>query len=99
MSSLPPPKKPWSLRTAERIHHITGKELLPRICVAGFLLECLWHSVMERRVLNTPAPAVRKALVRAMVTWPAVFVGTSASIYWAAWRVGRAESEKDRRNL
>ncbi|KAI1179702.1 hypothetical protein F4777DRAFT_396382 [Nemania sp. FL0916] len=59
--SLPPPK-PYFLQLAERIHNATGKEHLPRICIGGFVLESIWNSVIERRMLKTPAPAVKKAM-------------------------------------
>ncbi|KAI1311751.1 hypothetical protein F5Y03DRAFT_391306 [Xylaria venustula] len=97
MSSRPPPQS-YSLQLAERIHNTTGKEQLPRICAGGFVLECVWHSVIERRVLKTPVPAVRKAMVRAAVTWPVIYAVASAGITWAAWRVnqtGRGQSGKD----
>ncbi|KAI1354351.1 hypothetical protein F5Y01DRAFT_14105 [Xylaria sp. FL0043] len=93
MSSAPSPK-PYSLQLAERIHYATGKEQLGRICVGGFLLESVWHSVIERRVLKTPAPTVRKAMVRAAVTWPIIYAVTSAGIAWAAWKVNETQAER-----
>ncbi|KAI0390008.1 hypothetical protein F5Y17DRAFT_462186 [Xylariaceae sp. FL0594] len=89
MSGPVPPEKPYLVQLAERIDNTTGKEHLPTICVGGFALETLWHSVVERKVLKTPPPAVKKAIFRAAVMWPTVFVVTSASISWAAWRVDR----------
>ncbi|KAI1426259.1 hypothetical protein F5Y12DRAFT_713253 [Xylaria sp. FL1777] len=97
MSSLPPPK-PYSLQFAERIRNTTGKEHLPLICAGGLSLESLWLTVIERKVLKTPAPAVRTAMFRAVATWPLIYVVTSAGISWAAWKVNQAErsqSEKD----
>ncbi|GAP83639.1 hypothetical protein SAMD00023353_0500210 [Rosellinia necatrix] len=99
--SFPSGPKPYSLQIAERIHNTTGKEHLTRICVGGFALESFWHWNVERRLLNTPAPAVRKAMIRAAVTWPALYVVTSAAVYWAAWKVdgvNRAEKEKGKEN-
>ncbi|KAI1112735.1 hypothetical protein F5Y14DRAFT_247783 [Nemania sp. NC0429] len=91
MSSPSPAPNSYSLEVARRIHNTTGKEHLERICVGGFLLESLWHSGIERRVLKTPAPAVRKAMLRAAVTWPVLYVVTSACISWAARKVDQAE--------
>ncbi|RYC62030.1 hypothetical protein CHU98_g4176 [Xylaria longipes] len=99
MSSLPPAPKPYSLQLAERIHYTTGKEHLTRICTGGFLLESFWHVIIERRILKTPTPAVKKAMFRAAATWPLVYAATTASIAWAAWRVNQAErAEKENRD-
>ncbi|KAI1185587.1 hypothetical protein F5B17DRAFT_27757 [Nemania serpens] len=91
MSSPSPAPKSYSLEVAQRIHNTTGKEHLGRICVGGFLLESLWHSGIERRVLKTPTPAIRKAMLRSAVTWPVIYVVTSACISWAARKVEEAE--------
>ncbi|KAI1637270.1 hypothetical protein F4809DRAFT_605324 [Biscogniauxia mediterranea] len=91
MSSSPPPLKPYSLQVAERFHYATGKEYLPRICAGGFLLETLWHTTFERKVLKTPGPKVRRAIVQAAVFWPTVYIGTAMTLKWAEWRVNRAE--------
>lgn len=91
MSSSSPAPKSYSLELAQRIHNTTGKEYLGRICAGGFLLELLWHSGIERRVLKTPTPAIQKALLRAAVTWPVIYVVTSASLSWAARKVDQAE--------
>ncbi|KAI0877096.1 hypothetical protein GGS24DRAFT_498178 [Hypoxylon argillaceum] len=101
MASIPPVPKSYSLQLAERIHSATGKEHLTRICIGGFLLESAWHSVIERRVLKTPTPAVKKAMFRAAATWPVIYVATSAAVSWAAWKVGQAakpESGQARRD-
>ncbi|KAI1813784.1 hypothetical protein GGS20DRAFT_586107 [Poronia punctata] len=87
MTSPSRPVKPYDLQFAERVHNTTGKENLPTICVAGFALEYLWNSTIEQRFFKTPAPMVKKAMVRAAIMWPSVFVVTSAAISWAAWRV------------
>jgi hypothetical protein len=94
MSSPPPPVKPYTLQLAERIHNTTGKENLTSICVGGFALESLWHSIIERRFFKTPAPAVKKAMVRATAMWPAVFIITSAGISWAAWKVDQERRDE-----
>ncbi|KAI0532931.1 hypothetical protein GGR58DRAFT_140438 [Xylaria digitata] len=102
MSSLPPTPKSYSLQFAERIHYTTGKDQLTRICVGGFLLESLWHSVIERRVFKTPIPVVRKSMYRAAMMWPAIYIVTTAAISWAAWKVNQAErtlKEKDQRDF
>ncbi|KAI3327831.1 hypothetical protein HD806DRAFT_336147 [Xylariaceae sp. AK1471] len=91
MSSLPQAPKPYSLQLAERIHNTTGKEQLTRICIGGFLLESIWHSVIEKRVLKTPTPVVKKAMFRAAATWPILYLVTSAGLSWAAWRVSQYE--------
>ncbi|KAI0002639.1 hypothetical protein F4779DRAFT_603354 [Xylariaceae sp. FL0662B] len=84
--------KPYSLEAAEAIHNTTGKESLAPICVGGFLLESLWHSVFERKVLKTPAPLVRKAMLRAAFFWPSVYLVTGATLKWAEWRVRKADT-------
>ncbi|KAI0451529.1 hypothetical protein F5B21DRAFT_380484 [Xylaria acuta] len=91
MSSLPPTPKPYSLQLAERVHNTTGKEHLTRICVGGFLLESFWYAIIERRILKTPTPAVKKAMFRAAATWPIIYAVTTAGVAWAAWRVNQAE--------
>ncbi|KAI1266363.1 hypothetical protein F5Y18DRAFT_426265 [Xylariaceae sp. FL1019] len=98
MSSHPPGPKPYTLQIAERINNTTGKDKLPTICLSGFLLETLWHSVIERRTLNTSAPAVRKAMMRAAVFWPGVYIATSAALAWAQWKVDEAaKADKPKR--
>ncbi|KAI1410991.1 hypothetical protein F5Y13DRAFT_68529 [Hypoxylon sp. FL1857] len=88
MASSP---KPYSLQLAERIHNTTGKDRLGRICVLGIILESLWHSVVERKLLKTSAPVVRKALFKAAIFWPGVYVVTGAAVKWAELRVRKAE--------
>ncbi|KAI0431357.1 hypothetical protein F5Y09DRAFT_197824 [Xylaria sp. FL1042] len=92
--SSPSSSKPYSLQLAERIHYATGKEDLWRICAGGFLLESVWLSVIERRVLKTSTPNVRKAMIHAAVRWPVIYVVTSTSITWAAWKVNQAQAER-----
>ncbi len=89
------PSKSYSLRAAERIHNTTGKDQLGRICVSGFLLESLWHSVVERKFINTPPSVVRKSMVRAAATWPLIYVATAACIKWADWKVQEVEKESN----
>ncbi len=97
---MPPPQeagqtgKPFDLGIAERVHGVTGKEHLARICIGGFVLESAWHAVVERRFLGTPQPAVRKALLWAAVFWPVVGVATAGALRWAAWRVAREETRR-----
>ena len=74
---------------ARRIDGTTGKEHLKKFCAAGFGLEFLWQTQVERRLLGTPAPAVRHALLRAAIVWPSVYVVARISFKWAAGRVAR----------
>ncbi|KAI0161198.1 hypothetical protein GGR57DRAFT_350678 [Xylariaceae sp. FL1272] len=90
MSSNQPGSKPYALQIAQRIHNTTGKDQLPQICMGGFFLETLWHSVIERRAFNTSAPVIKKALLRAAVLWPGLYIATSAALAWAERRVGEA---------
>ncbi|RYP18488.1 hypothetical protein DL767_009828 [Monosporascus sp. MG133] len=85
-------------RLAHRIHNTTGKERLPQICVGGFALELAWHTQVERRVFSTPLPAVRRAMVRAAVFWPSLFVLTELALKWAEKRVAKYEEEQARRS-
>ena len=56
-------------------------------CAAGLGLELLWLTQVERRLFGTPAPSVRRGIVRAAVTWPSLFVGASLAFRWAARKV------------
>ncbi|KAI5925978.1 hypothetical protein F4810DRAFT_617858 [Camillea tinctor] len=96
MSSTPPPVKPYSLQLAERVHYTTGQDKLPHICAGGFLLETLWHTTVEHKVLKTPGLMVRRAMVRAVIFWPSLYIGTAAVLKWAKWRVDRAEERAER---
>ncbi|KAI0834299.1 hypothetical protein F5Y06DRAFT_175045 [Hypoxylon sp. FL0890] len=89
---------PYSLKLAERIHNTTGKDKLGHICVGGFLLESLWHLVVERNFLKTSPPVVRKSLIRAAVFWPGLFVVTGAALKWAEWKVQKGrQAERETR--
>ncbi|OTA86303.1 hypothetical protein M434DRAFT_399947 [Hypoxylon sp. CO27-5] len=94
MASSSSSLKPYSLQLAERIHNTTGKDKLGRICVSGFFLESFWHLVVERKFLKTSPPIVRKALLKAAVFWPGVYVVTGTALKWAEWRVQRAEKDE-----
>lgn len=86
-------------KVAHRLHGSTSKSSLPLICAAGFLAEALWHSQVETRVLRTPPKLVYSAMRRAVVFWPALFLGTSTALWWAEGRVGTGlrgrEQEQD----
>lgn len=93
MSSSP---KTYSLQVAERINNVTGKNQLGLICTSGLFLESLWHSVVERRFMRTPPPVLRKAMIRAAITWPILYVATAMALRWAERRVRMAEEEGSR---
>ncbi|OTB00829.1 hypothetical protein M426DRAFT_323940 [Hypoxylon sp. CI-4A] len=84
---------PFSLQLAERIHNTTSKDKLGYICVGGLACESVWHSVVERNFLKTSPIVVRKAIFRAAVFWPGVFIATKTALRWAEWRVQRAEND------
>ncbi|KAI4867010.1 hypothetical protein F4820DRAFT_232387 [Hypoxylon rubiginosum] len=90
----PSSSKPYSLQLAERINGTTHKDQLGNICLGGFFLESVWHSVVETRFLKTPPPVARKAMLRAAIFWPGVYVATEAALKWAEWRVKKAEEER-----
>lgn len=106
MSSQPPPPTPQTTsnttkiqtyldKVAHRLHGSTSKSSLPLICAAGFLAEALWHSQVETRVLRTPPKLVYSAMRRAVVFWPALFLGTSTALWWAEGRVGTGLRERE----
>ena len=76
-------------RLARRIDDTVGKEYLASFCAGGLGLELLWQAQVERRLFGTPAPAVRRAVVRAVIMWPTLFVFAGLSFKWAARRVAR----------
>ncbi|KAI0882621.1 uncharacterized protein GGS22DRAFT_169904 [Annulohypoxylon maeteangense] len=86
--------QPRSLQIANRIHNTTGKENLIYICIGGITLESIWHGIVEKRLLNTPVPVVRRSIVRAALLWPAVFVVTKTALAWAEWRVQKDVDER-----
>ncbi|KAI6081510.1 hypothetical protein F4821DRAFT_249040, partial [Hypoxylon rubiginosum] len=90
----PSGSKPYSLQLAERINDTTHKDQLGRICLGGFFLESAWHSVVETRFLKTPLPVAKKAMLRAAVFWPGVYVATKAALQWAEWKVRQAEKNR-----
>ncbi|KAI1374875.1 hypothetical protein F4677DRAFT_159645 [Hypoxylon crocopeplum] len=85
--------KPYSLQIAERIHGTTGKDQLGRICFGGFFLESVWHSVVERKIMDTSPMAVRKAMIRASIFWPSLYIATKTALKWAEWRVLKTEGD------
>ncbi|RYP62936.1 hypothetical protein DL769_007112 [Monosporascus sp. CRB-8-3] len=93
----PQPPTTTMERLAHRIHNTTGKERLPQICIGGFALELAWHTQVERRIFSTPLPAVRRAMLRAAVFWPSLFVVTELALKWAEKGVAMYEGEQTRR--
>ncbi|KAI0181670.1 hypothetical protein GGR52DRAFT_48771 [Hypoxylon sp. FL1284] len=92
-----PSSKSYSLQVAERLNGTTQKDQLGKICLGGLSLELIWHSVVETRFIKTPPAAVRKAMIRAVIVWPGLYIVTGAALKWAEWKVGKVE-QKDFRN-
>jgi hypothetical protein len=85
----------WPQQLAHRIHGTTQKEKLPQLCAGGFALEMAWQQGVERRIFQTPAPALRLAFKRAVIFWPGVFVATSLAVRWAEWTVAEDAHGRD----
>ncbi|KAI1798533.1 hypothetical protein F4811DRAFT_548172 [Daldinia bambusicola] len=83
--------KSYSLQIAERVHNITGKDHLGRICLAGFALESSWRSVVQRRTLKMPPHDVRRAVLKAGFFWTTLYFCTGATLKWAERKVKQSE--------
>ena len=85
-AQLQPPQT-WAGKLARRIDDTTGKEYLGSFCAVGLGMELLWQTQVELRMLRTPAPSVRRAVIRAAVLWPSLYVFAGLAFRWAAWKV------------